>query len=78
LVDWTASEVINQGNALNRISAVCNGSSLELTVNGQVLAQVSDSSFTEGDVGLTASSFEEGGGTEISFDNLVVYSESIG
>jgi hypothetical protein len=78
LVDWSASDVINQGDALNRISVLCNGSSLKLTVNGEVLAQISDSTFTEGDVGLTASSFEEGEGTEISFDNIVVYSESVG
>ena len=74
LVDWTESDVINQGDALNRISAVCNGSALELAVNGEILAQVSDSTFTEGDVGLVAGSFEENEATEISFDNLVVYS----
>jgi len=74
LMDWEASDVINQGNASNRISAVCNGSSLELTVNGELLAQVSDSTFTEGDVGLVAGSFEENEATEIRFDNLVVYS----
>ncbi|MCJ7621248.1 MAG: hypothetical protein MUP64_13645, partial [Anaerolineae bacterium] len=74
LVDWTKSDVINQGNASNRISAVCNGSALELAVNGELLAQVSDSTFTEGDVGLVAGSFEENEATEIRFDNLVVYS----
>jgi hypothetical protein len=74
LVEWTESDVINQGNASNHITAVCNGSTLELTVNGQLLAQVEDTTFTDGDVGLVASSFEEDEATEISFDNLVVYS----
>jgi hypothetical protein len=76
LVDWAESDVINQGNASNHIRAVCNGSVLELAVNGESLAQISDSTFTEGDVALVAGSFEEDEATEISFDNLVVYPAS--
>ncbi|MCX7683608.1 MAG: hypothetical protein N2508_16835 [Anaerolineae bacterium] len=71
LVDWTGSEAINQGNATNHIRAVCNGSSLELSVNGKFLTSVEDSTFTSGDIALTATTYEDAP-TEIHFDNLVV------
>jgi hypothetical protein len=71
LVDWTRSDVIQQGNATNRIRAVCDGSDLALLVNGELLAEATDSTFSEGDIGLTATSFAEEP-TEVHFDNLLV------
>ncbi len=71
LVDWTASDVINTGNASNHIQATCNGSSLILTVNGQQLATANDTAYSSGDIALTATSYESQP-TEVHFDNLVV------
>ena len=72
LVDWSESSVINQGKASNHIQAVCNGSSLTLIVNGQQLAQTSDSTFPSGDIGLTATTYEELTTAEVHFTNLIV------
>jgi tRNA A-37 threonylcarbamoyl transferase component Bud32 len=71
LVEWTESNVIRQGNATNHIEAVCDGFTLTLSVNGEFLATIEDSTFTSGDIALTATTYEEKG-TEIHFDNLVV------
>jgi len=72
LVEWTESTAIQQGYATNRIRAVCDGSRLALFVNGQRLATADDDTFTEGDIGLAATSYEDAP-TEVHFDNLTVY-----
>ena len=71
LVDWTQSDAVRQGNATNHIKAVCNGSTLELFVNGQRLATAEDSAFTQGDIALTTTTYEDVP-SEVHFDNLVV------
>jgi len=73
LLDWAKSDLILQGNATNQILAVCDGPDLALFINGELLGEANDSTFSEGDIALTATSFEEGEPTEIHFDNLVVY-----
>jgi hypothetical protein len=71
LVDWERSPHIKQGNAKNHLRAVCDGPRLALYVNGELVAETEDTTFAVGDVGLTATSFEEEM-TEVHFDNLVV------
>lgn len=75
LVDWTFSDVINQGNATNRIRATCNGSELTLEVNGTLVATastVADGS-PSGSIAFTAISFEtDEAYAEAHFDNLIV------
>ncbi len=71
LTDWTPSGAIKQGNATNRIRAVCDGSNLTLFVNSTRLASVQDDTFTKGYLGLTATSYETEA-TEIHFDHLLV------
>jgi predicted Ser/Thr protein kinase len=71
LVDWTESDAIRKGNATNHIRAVCDGSTLALFANGQRLVTTNDSTFTRGDIALTATTYEDEP-TEIHFDNLVV------
>jgi hypothetical protein len=71
LVNWATSDVIRQGNSTNLIRAVCDGSTLTLEVNGQVLGETTDSTFTEGDVGLVVGTYEDEA-TEVHFDNLLV------
>jgi hypothetical protein len=64
-------DAVRQGGVTNHIQAECFGSLLTLYVNGVVLTSVSDSSLTNGDVGLLASSYDEGG-VDIRFDNFLV------
>jgi len=71
LVDWTASSHIRQGNSQNQLGLSCVGSKISFFVNGQLLAETSDSMYDSGDIGLTATSYEPEG-TEIQFDNVVV------
>ncbi len=71
MVEWAESDVIRQGTAANHIRAICDGSTLELFVNGQRLATAEDSTFVSGDIALTATTYEEDS-TEVHFDDLVV------
>ncbi len=71
LVDWTASDIIRQGNATNHIRAVCDGDYLALFVNGELLTETHDATFGQGDIAFTATSYENEP-TEIHFDNLTV------
>jgi uncharacterized repeat protein (TIGR02543 family) len=68
----TYSSYIHQGQGLtNLIHVECMGSILSLSVNGHVLATITDATFTGGDIGLAASALS-GTFTEIAFDNIVV------
>jgi hypothetical protein len=62
---------IHGGNASNHIVAECVGNRLSLYANGTELFTVADDSHTTGDVGLIATTYEEGG-MEVHFDNFVV------
>jgi len=64
-------EAIRGGNASNHITAECVGNRLSLFANGIELISVLDSSHTRGDIGLIASTYEEGG-IDVRFDNIVV------
>jgi hypothetical protein len=64
-------EVIKTGNQVNTIEAVCEGSSLILTVNGEQVAAVEDSDFSNGEVGLIAGTYDLPG-VDVAFDNFVV------
>lgn len=63
------SDLIQQGTAGNRLRAVCLGPSLALFVNDTIVLVAEDSDFSEGDVGLIAGVYEEGG-VEIFFDDF--------
>lgn len=68
----TYSSHINQGlNAVNLIHIECIGSNLSLSVNGYLLHETTDTSFTGGDICLAANSLA-GTYTEVAFDNIVV------
>jgi hypothetical protein len=71
LVDWETSDQIRQGNARNTVRGICKGATLTLVVNGVQLASAQDGRFTQGDVALTATSYEAEE-TEIHFDNLTI------
>ncbi len=71
LVEWTKSGKINNGNATNTIKVICQKSTLSLYVNGTIMAEITDTSFTSGDIALAATTYETET-TEIHFDNLVL------
>jgi len=72
LTDWMFSSAINTGEgAENHIRVSCIGETLELIVNGVRLAQVTDSTFRNGDVALVSVTYESGG-SRVAFDNLVL------
>jgi hypothetical protein len=66
------SNKINQGSTTNQIRFDCVGSKLTLYVNGSKVDQQTDSEYTIGNVGFIAGTYETGG-TDILFDNLIVY-----
>jgi len=73
LVNWTTSPHINQGESANHLTLIVQGANLSFSVNGEHLADVTDASFAEGDIGLFAAALDEAG-VRIHFDNLEVWS----
>jgi len=71
LAEWTDSEAVHPGMQTNHLRVECLGSGMRFYVNGQLLAEVVDSTFTSGSIGLLAETFEEGG-LEVRFDNVRV------
>lgn len=72
LADWAESGAISRGQgATNHLTVTCDGNLLRLTMNGEVLAEVQDATFSRGDVGLLASTYLQGGARTL-FDNLVI------
>lgn len=65
------SEAIRQKKLTNILRAECIGNQLAFYVNNQLLADIKDSAYVQGDIGLTAGSFDEPG-VDVHFDNLVV------
>ncbi|MGD9675938.1 MAG: hypothetical protein AB7V19_04565 [Candidatus Bipolaricaulia bacterium] len=72
LTGWTASDVIHKDVAENHLTVLAEGSSFTFLINGTEVAELSDSSFSTGYVGVCATSMAEGNIVEQSFDNLVV------
>lgn len=65
------TEAIVQGSSTNALEASCVGTTLSFRINGQTVATVEDASFSEGDVGLIAGTYDNPG-TDIYFDNFTV------
>ncbi len=68
---WVASDAIPLNASSYTVGADCGNGALTLTVNGKTVGSVSDSTFSNGTVGLFARSFDEPN-AEIHFDNFVV------
>lgn len=71
LLEWVPSDAILPPPAVNHLRADCVGSALRLYVNGELLTEVTDPDFPEGDIALVAISFEQEPVT-VEFDNLKV------
>ncbi len=73
IIKWTPSDAIETGEAsVNRLGVLAQGPRIGLLVNGIVLDEVEDDTFTTGNLALAAGTFDEGG-VEIAFDNLKVW-----
>jgi hypothetical protein len=66
------SNLITQNAVSYRIGADCGNGKLTLYVNGQQIASVSDSSYTNGHVGLFTWSGEDAASADVSFDDFVM------
>lgn len=67
------SDVINRGDEVNEIRAVCQAEQIALIVNEVMLINVQDDTFQYGDVGLIVGNFSQKG-VDILFDNFIVVS----
>jgi hypothetical protein len=73
LVDWEASDAIQQGvGSTNRLQVVCSGDQFGFFVNDTHLTDVTDDTFATGNIGLAVGAFDEEG-VVVRFDNLKVY-----
>ncbi len=71
ITDWTASNLIAANRPI-RIMAACIGNRLMLGVDGELLADTTDDSFTDGKFGMLVGTYAKGNLT-IGFDNFTVY-----
>jgi len=72
LAEPAFSPHINQGwDVINLIHIECIGSNLSLSVNGHLLWEGTDATFTDGDILLGATALA-GTFTEVAFDNIIV------
>lgn len=69
LVKWTVSPAVRQGKSINHLRVECRGPELRCWANGQLLAEVQDTTLRSGNVGLLAAAFDEPG-VVVHFDNL--------
>ncbi len=69
---WGFSEIIPQNAPTYQIGAECAGGTLTLFVDGQEITSVSDSTYTNGAVGVVVSSAANATNTDVSFDNFMI------
>lgn len=72
--DMLYSPAIRQQHADNQIRAVCEGTRLSLSINGQQVAEVENDTLSKGDIGMAAGTVKTGG-TSIWFDDFEVTKE---
>lgn len=75
LVDWETTDVINVGKKKNTITVVCVDDYLALYTNGELLAEVHDTTFSSGVAGMMAVGFDNVS-VDIAFDNLTIWEAS--
>ncbi len=69
---WAFSDLIVEEASSYRIGADCGNGRLTMYVDGQQIASVSDSTFTEGGVALFTWSDEDGSMADVSFDDFLM------
>jgi hypothetical protein len=74
LVDWTPSTAIQKAGKINHILITAHGSALTLTVNGQELKTISDTSYTKGCIAFFVSNVTDAQpGAQVQFSNFGIY-----
>ena len=68
---FVASDAINTGAASNQLRVRCVGNTLSFYVNGTLLAEVVDGTFVAGDIGVAASTLDDGRAV-VEFDTVQV------
>ena len=71
---WASSSLISKNASSYRVGADCGNSTLALYVDGQLIASVSDSSYTNGGVAVFTWSAEKATSTNVSFDDFLMTS----
>jgi hypothetical protein len=69
LIDWTPSDAVR--TAGNRLEVATRADRIALYVNGELLEETADGTFTGGEVALAVSSLKDST-AEVSFDNLLI------
>jgi hypothetical protein len=69
---WGTSDLIAQNASSYRLGVDCGNGTLTLHVDGQEIASVSESSYSNGGVGLLTWSGEEATNTNVSFDDFLM------
>ncbi len=72
LIPWMETDQVNPGEDTNSIAVEMGGGTIWLYANGTLLDSAVDRTFSDGDIGLVASSFGQPG-VQIAFDDLRVY-----
>lgn len=74
LVDYTLNSAILKQGQTNHVAINAKGSTMTFTVNGQVLAKVTDNTYTSGSIALFVSNFPNTPpGAQATFSNLAIY-----
>ncbi len=72
LVDWEYTDSLVADGSWVTLQAACLGDMLALAADGILLAETQDGSFSQGDIGLIAGTWENVG-LGVAFDNLVAH-----
>jgi hypothetical protein len=73
LVNYTLSSAIQKQGIINHVSITAKGSSLSLTINGQVMKTLTDTSYTNGSIAPFVSNMQNAKpGAQAKFSNLVI------
>ena len=72
--EWASSSLISRNASSYRVGADCGNGTLTLYVDGQLIASVSDSTYTNGGVAVFTWSAEEATSTNVSFDDFLMTS----
>lgn len=73
LVEWASSDALESGDgAYNTLAVLAEGESISILANETLLAEVTDSAFSEGTLGLVVGTFDNGG-VEIAFDGVYIW-----
>lgn len=74
LVNYAVSPAVLKQGSVNHVSILANGSTMSLTVNGQLLKTFTDNSYTSGSIAFFVSNLANTtAGAQATFSNLAIY-----